>query len=143
MKIARAAQSDAGFTLIEMMMAVMLIGILGAMAVFQIGWARPGMVADGAMRTVMGQLNLARETAVAQRRRVDVICDRDKHLVRLVRRELPTGTRLLAETPFEGGVRFGLPASLPPDTADKFGIGSPVDFGAAQTIAFNSDGMLV
>ena len=143
MNISRAMQSERGFTLIETMMAVTLIGILGSMAVFQIGAARPAMVADGAMRTVVGQLNLARETAVAQRRQIDVVCDENKHVLRLIRRELPEGTTILAETPFEGGVRYGLPDSLPEDTPDKFGKGAPVYFGAAQTISFNSDGMLI
>ena len=143
MKISRATQSERGFTLIETMMAVTLIGILGSMAVFQIGSARPALVADGAMRTVMGQLNLARETAVAQRRQIDVVCDESKQVLRLVRHELPAGTTVLAETPFEGGVRYGLPDSLSEDTPDKFGKGAPVYFGAAQQIAFNSDGMLI
>jgi prepilin-type N-terminal cleavage/methylation domain-containing protein len=143
MEIARRARTESGFTLIEVMMAVMLIGILGSMAIFQIGSARPAFVADGAMRTVIGQLNLARETAVAQRRQVDVICDEDKQVLRLIRRDLPEGTTLLAETPFEGGVRYGLPDSLPLDTPDTFGKGTPVDFGAAQSISFNSDGMLI
>jgi prepilin-type N-terminal cleavage/methylation domain-containing protein len=136
-------RSERGFTLVEMMMAVMLIGILGSMAIFQIGTARPGMVADGAMRTVMGQLNLARETAVAQRRQVDVVCDEDKQVLRLIRRDLPEGTTVLAETPFEGGVHYDLPESLPLDTPDKFGKGTPVYFGAAESISFNSDGMLI
>jgi prepilin-type N-terminal cleavage/methylation domain-containing protein len=143
MNIQGAIYSERGFTLIETMMAVMLIGILGSMAVFQIGSARPAMVADGAMRTVMGQLNLARETAVAQRRQVDVVCDENQQVLRLIRRDLPEGTTLLAETPFEGGVRYGLPESLPEDTPDKFGKGAPVYFGAAQSISFNSDGMLI
>ena len=143
MHIHGSVHSERGFTLIETMMAVMLIGILGSMALFQIGSARPAMVADGAMRTLMGQLNLARETAVAQRRQVDVICDEDKHVLRLVRRDLPEGTTLLAETPFESGVRYGLPESLPLDTPDTFGKGGPVDFGAAQSVSFNSDGMLI
>src|SRR5215210_5035574 len=143
MTICRATHSDRGFTLIETMMAVMVIGILGSMAVFQIGSARPALVADGAMRTVVGQLNLARETAVAQRRQIDVVCDRNTHVLRLVRHDLPQGTTVLAQTPFEGGVRFGLPATLSEDTPDKFGKGSPVDFGSAQIIAFNSDGMLI
>jgi prepilin-type N-terminal cleavage/methylation domain-containing protein len=143
MNIQGLVRSERGFTLVEMMMAVMLIGILGSMAVFQIGTARPGMVADGAMRTVMGQLNLAREIAVAQRRQVDIECDQARQTLRLVRRDLPQGTTLLAETPFESGVKFGLPDVLPIDTPEGFGKSTPVSFKSAETIAFNSDGMLV
>ena len=145
MNIACAAQSERGFTLVELMMSVMFIGILGSMALFQIGSARPGMVADGAMRTVMGQLNLARETAVAQRRQIDIVFDEQQHVLRLFKKDLPpaTGRTLMAETPFEGGVRFALPPALPKDTPDKFGKATPVDFGAAQAISFNSDGVLI
>jgi prepilin-type N-terminal cleavage/methylation domain-containing protein len=143
MNMWQATHSERGFTLVETMMAVMVIGLLGSMAVFQIGSARPAMVADGAMRTVMSQLNLARETAVGQRRQIDVVLDESKQMVRLIRRELPEGTTVLAETSLEGGVRYGLPASLPEDTPDKFGKGSAVYFGSAQAIAFNSDGMLI
>jgi prepilin-type N-terminal cleavage/methylation domain-containing protein len=142
MKISPIARSERGFTLIEMMMGVSIIGILGTMALFQIGSARPAIVADGAMRTVIAQLNLARETAVTQRRQIDVVCDETRHVLRLVRRDLPEGTTVLSETPFEGGVRFGLPQSLSEDTPDKFGKTSPVAFGSAETVAFNSDGML-
>jgi prepilin-type N-terminal cleavage/methylation domain-containing protein len=144
MMSARASRSEAGFTLIEVMMVVMLIGIVMSMALFQIGYARPGIVADGGMRTVMAQLNLARDTAVAQRRLVDLEFDEVNHIKRVVRRDLPQGTTVLATTPFEGGVRFGLPAGLNTDTPEKFGLdGPPIAFGAAQTIRFNTEGMLV
>jgi prepilin-type N-terminal cleavage/methylation domain-containing protein len=143
MNIHRSIHSERGFTLIETMMAVMLIGILGSMAIFQIGSARPAMVADGAMRQVIGQLNLARETAVAQRRQVDVVCDESKQVLRIVRRDLPEGATVLAETPFESGVRYGLPDTLSQDTPDRFGKGEAVSFGAAESISFNSDGMLI
>ena len=42
------------------------------MTVIQIGAVRPGMQADGAMQSVMAQLNSARETAISQRRLVEV-----------------------------------------------------------------------
>jgi len=145
MTLPRAARSDSGFTLVELMMSVMLIGILGSMAIFEIGAARPAMVADGAMRTVIGQLNLARETAVAQRRQIDLVFDADKHVLRLLKKDVPpaTGTTPMAETPFEGGVHLGMPDVLSEDTPDKFGKGSPIAFGSAQAISFNSDGLLV
>jgi prepilin-type N-terminal cleavage/methylation domain-containing protein len=61
-----------GISLVEIMVAVAIIGVLTSMAVMQIGAVRPGLEADGAMRVVMAQLNYARETAVAQRRLVEV-----------------------------------------------------------------------
>ena len=64
--------SVSGFTLIEMMLVVCVIGILGAMASFQIGSVRPGMLGDGAMRAVMAEMNTAREMAIAQRRLMQV-----------------------------------------------------------------------
>jgi hypothetical protein len=94
-------------------------------------------------------LNLARETAVAQRRQIDVVCDEDNHVLRLFKKDLPpsTGRTLMAETAFEGGVGFGLPPALPLDTPDQFGKGAAVTFGsgASQTlvVSFNSDGVLV
>ena len=123
----------------------MLIGILGSMAIFQIGSARPAMVADGAMRTVMGQLNLARETAVAQRRQIDVVCDEDKHVLRLIQTRPAAGRdHALAETPFEGGVRFGLARRPPRGHARQVRQGPRRSISAsAQTISFNSDGMLI
>src|SRR5688572_18154916 len=149
MTIPRVARSERGFTLIELMMGVMFIGILGAMALFEIGSARPALVADGVMRTVMAQLNLARETAVAQRRQIDVVFDQDKHVLRLFKKDLPPATSrtLLAETALEGGVRFGMPATLASDTPDKFGKSAAVTFGSGGTptldLSFNSDGVLV
>jgi len=54
-------RSEGGYTLIELMVVMCVIGILSGMAVLQIGSVRPGMQADGAMRMMMGQLNSARE----------------------------------------------------------------------------------
>jgi prepilin-type N-terminal cleavage/methylation domain-containing protein len=143
MRITSAVHSERGFTILELIVVVWIVGVLAAMAVLQIGTARPAMVADGAMRSVVGQLNLARETAVAQRRQVDIVCDQDKQLLTLIRRELPTGSTVLAETRLEGGVRYDMPQTLPEDTPDGFGKGSPVAFGTAQTVSFSSDGMLI
>jgi prepilin-type N-terminal cleavage/methylation domain-containing protein len=142
MKNAPLAASERGFTLIEVMMTVMLVGIIGSMAVFQFGAARPGMVADGAMRTLMGQLNQARELAVAQRRRVQLTFDVANHRFTVTRLDEPAGTTVIAQAPFEGGVKFGLVAGVP-DTPDAFGNSSSTSFGSAQVILFNTEGMLV
>lgn len=143
MRVPHAARSEEGFTLIEVMGTVMLIGILTSMAVFQFGAARPGMVADGAMRTVMSQLNTAREIAVAQRRLVRVQFDTANNLLTVTRINEPAGETILAQVPFEGGVKYGGSDQVSADTPDKFGRSGAVDFGAAQVIQFNTEGMLV
>lgn len=143
MRIPQAARSERGFTLVEVMMTVMLIGILTSMAMFQFGAARPGMVADGAMRLVMSQLNSARELAVAQKRRIQVQFDTANNLLTVTRLDEPQGTTVLAQVPFEGGVKYGGEDHVSSDTPDRFGWGAPIDFGAAQIIEFNTEGMLV
>lgn len=136
-------RSEAGFTLIEMMIAVCMVGLLASMAVLQLDAIRPGVQGDGAMRTVMSQLNLAREKAIAHRREIEVTFV-GTNMVRLIRHEVPVvnGTTVLATVGLEGGVRFGLLSGIP-DTPDTFGNGSATDFGAALMIKFNTEGMLV
>src|SRR5688500_15285068 len=89
MRTYRAVRREQGFTLIEVMMTVMLIGILSSMAVFQIAAVRPGMLADGAMRVAMGQLNYARETAISQRREIRIDADAAANRLRIIRLPLP------------------------------------------------------
>jgi prepilin-type N-terminal cleavage/methylation domain-containing protein len=139
---------DRGISLVEIMVAVAIIGVLTSMAVIQIGAVRPGMQADGAMRSVIAHLNAARETAISQRRLVEVaftnaaVSGGIGGWVRVTRRELPNGTTVLTDVPFEGGVRYGLWPSAP-DTPDSFGNSSEIYFGAAVTVMFNTEGMLV
>jgi Tfp pilus assembly protein FimT len=132
---------ERGVSLLEMMVLVAIVGVLTSMTVIQIGAVRPGMQADGAMRVVMAQLNSARETAVAQRRLVEVTFSNGSW-VRVTRRNLPNGTTVLSDVPFEGGVQFGLLPNVP-DTPDGFGNAQPVSFGAAAQVMFNTEGVLV
>jgi len=93
------------------------------------------------MRVVMAQLNAARETAISQRRRVEVTF-LNGYWVKVTRHNLPVGTTILSEVPFEGGVRYGLMPNVQ-DTPDGFGNITPVSFGAAPVVEFNTEGMLV
>jgi prepilin-type N-terminal cleavage/methylation domain-containing protein len=131
----------AGFTAIELMMTMGLMSILGSMAAFQVGNARPALKGDGAMRVVMAQLNTARELAITQRRFI-ALTFTDPNVVNTIRQEIPNGTTTLSSVPIEGGIQFSLMYYVP-DTPDAFGNSSPIAFGSATTIRFGSDGSFV
>jgi prepilin-type N-terminal cleavage/methylation domain-containing protein len=138
----RSARSEQGYTLIEMMMTVLLLGIVSSMAVFQIAAVRPGMNADGAMRMVMGQLNYAREMAISQRRKVEVKIDTATNLLQVIRQDLPNGTTVLSQVTLEGGATFALLGGVTaPETG--FGYTSAADFGGKQAVFFTTDGSLI
>jgi prepilin-type N-terminal cleavage/methylation domain-containing protein len=130
-----------GYTLIELMLVVCLIGILGSMVVLQIGASRPGMIGDGGMRLMMAQLNFARDSAIAQRRRIEVTFV-GNNTIQLTRHNVPNGTTVLQAVTFESGLQFGLVPGKP-DTPDGFGNGSATDFQGAASVLFSTDGSLI
>jgi prepilin-type N-terminal cleavage/methylation domain-containing protein len=140
----RGTLPESGYTLVETMMAVMLIGILASMAMFQIGSVRPGMQGDGAMRAVMAELNAARELAVAHRRNVQVnfIGTNALQILRVELGEAAEPTELRNIT-FESGVQYALIDDIDEDTPDNFGNDTATDFGSAETIRFSTDGSLI
>ena len=106
-KRVRLTRSEKGYSTIEMLVTVGIMGTIAAMASVQIGLARPAFKGDGAMRTVIAQLNVARELALTQRRfvRVEFTVDNE---VRIIRKDIPNGTTVIQTVPIEGGIRFGL-----------------------------------
>lgn len=132
---------ERGYSLIELMVVMCLIGILGSMTVFQYLAARPGMQADGAMRVVMAELNAARETAVAQRREVEVefVGVNGIKVTRIDdRTPNPDLTTLLRNVSFEASLEFGLVEGAG-DTPDGFGNES----ASPDKITFSSEGMVI
>jgi Tfp pilus assembly protein FimT len=71
--IARAARLQSGYSLTEMMLVIGFMGVISGIAIFQIGNARPSMKGDGAMRTVLAQMNTARELSISQRRNIQQV----------------------------------------------------------------------
>jgi prepilin-type N-terminal cleavage/methylation domain-containing protein len=137
----RLARSAAGFSLIELMMVVALMGILMAIVVLQAEAARPGLKGDGAMRVILGQMRTAQELALAQRRYIQVVFATPNQ-VTLLREEVPgPALTVLSTTPLEGKMEFMLSAGS--DTDDGFGMASAIDFDSATSIKFAPDGTLV
>jgi len=145
MRQAARLRSQAGFSLIEMMVTLGIFGTLATMAAFQIGSARPGFLGDGGMRQVVAQMNIARERALTERRnvRVNFIAP---NKIQLIRQNVavggaPTTTTTLTTVDLESGVVFGLTPNVP-DTPDAFGNASAIAFGAAAQYWFTADGLL-
>ena len=136
-----ACRGASGFTLIEMMLVVCVMGIIAAMASFQIGSVRPGMLGDGAMRSVMAELNGAREMAIAQRRYMEISFV-GTNRVQIIRHDLPNGTTTLRDVAFESGVQYGLIAGVA-DTPDAFGNSTATTFGGTAPLMFSTDGSLI
>lgn len=135
------AESHSGFSLLELMLTIGIIGVVSAIAVVQIGSAQQAVKGDGAMRVVLAQLNTARELSISQRRNMQLSFVTPNAL-QIVRQNVPSGTTTIGWAVFEGGAQYYLPPGLP-DTPDGFGRTQAVDFGAATAVMFTSDGTCI
>lgn len=132
---------DAGFTLLELL-AVMVIGI----AVASIGLGGFASVldtvrGDASMNKVQWQLKLARETAINQRRSVEVRFT-PPNFMTVVRRNIPNGETVVSTAVLEHQTNFVMFPAFP-DTPDQFGNATAIDFGTANAVMFNAEGQLV
>jgi Tfp pilus assembly protein FimT len=129
--------------MIEMMLVLGIMGVVMAIAMFQIEQARPSMQGDSSMRVMMAQLNGARELSISQRRQMQVIFIAPS-TVQIVRQDVPApGTTIVSTVPIEGKLQYGLIAGVV-DTPDGFGLkAGGIAFGTATSILFNSDGTLI
>jgi prepilin-type N-terminal cleavage/methylation domain-containing protein len=151
--IKRRRHSERGYSLVEMMLVVGVIGVVTALAVVQMGPARDNARGDAAMRVVTAQLNQAREQAIGQRRYIRVTFDTTKNQVSMVREDTTATTTTLSIVGFEGGATFTLVSGLP-DTPDAFGKATSTAFtssngafaslsGSTSVVKFSPDGTLV
>ncbi|MGH9773591.1 MAG: pilus assembly FimT family protein [Candidatus Acidiferrales bacterium] len=141
-------KSDAGsrgFSFIETLAIVGITLILGAFAIFQLSPALQQEQANSAMNEVAGELRTARQTAITERRNIQIQF-LPNNQIQLTRMDLPTGANVLATVTFPGPVRYALTAGMP-DTPDGFGNKSAIVFGGLvggpPTMLFMSDGTFV
>jgi type II secretory pathway pseudopilin PulG len=140
--MSRRRGSEAGYSLAELMMVVGVMGVLGSMALMQIGMSRPALKGDGGLRVVLAQMNAARELAITQRRYMRLTFT-NTNQIQIVREEVPgPATTVISTAIMEGGVQFLLMSGVP-DTPDAFGRGSATDFGSATQVKFAPDGTLI
>lgn len=126
------------------MVVVALIGVLAAATLMAMPGAWQRARADSALATVVTELRRARDTAIAQRRDVEVQFV-SPNQIRLLRHDVgaggvDAGTTLLHAAYLENQVEFRLTPGLP-DTPDGFGQDAAVAFGGAAMLLFRSEGV--
>ena len=138
----RNRQSQAGFTLIEMMIVVAVTVILAGMAVPVSKGFLNSVKADGSLGATIDVLTQARDQAVAQRRNFELEFN-GTNRIKVWRIEVPTGYRtLIMNIPLDNGQRFQKYATVP-DTPDAFGNANAIQFSGTGPWMFTSDGSLI
>jgi prepilin-type N-terminal cleavage/methylation domain-containing protein len=155
-RMRKRVNGQAGYSLIELMIVLGVLGILTGMTVITIGNSKQGLNGDGAMRVVVSQMNQAKQLAITQRRNMYVSFP-NNNSVQIVREEVPGPTMTtISAVPFEGGLQFlrinslgeppapELPAPAPSAILPALVVSTAIAFGAPTTQArFTPEGVLV
>lgn len=131
---------DGGFTLIEVLVAMAIGSVMAAVVVGFFPRAAQTVQGDADLRIINGQLKLARETAINQRRSVQLQFTAPNQLT-ILRREFGGELTPLGTSYLEHSTQF-LTFAGHPDTPDGFGNATPVFFNGAAAVMFTADGML-
>jgi len=152
----KVLSSQAGYSLVELMIVTGILAVVTGMAVIQIGSTREGLNGDGAMRVVVSQMNQAKQLAITQRRNMVVTFANDNS-VQIIREEVPgPATTTLSSVPFEGGLTMlkinalgdppapELPAPAGSALLPSVTASTAVRFGATTTAArFSPEGTFI
>jgi type II secretory pathway pseudopilin PulG len=134
-----------GFSMIELVVALSIMFILAAMALFKIQGALPGIYGDAALAIARAQMRTAREMAIAQRRNFQVTFP-STNQIQLHRLEQPAGQTDFPPVTLSSGGQFMLFPGLP-DTPAGFGNNGAIEFegqvGGPAMMVFQSDGSFV
>jgi len=135
------ALNNRGFTLVELMMVVAVIGIVAAVGVFNTLEILPRYQLHSAARDFAGNLRIARKKAVQTAGNVQVIFDEAGSTYSIGGRTFPSKGTL--ESYYGGGVRFGFGRATRSAAATSSRLpASPVTFqGNPRRVQFNQRGL--
>jgi len=134
------SEGERGFSLLELLVTVLLIGIISGMAIVTFVNVLPTIRADSGMKLVLTQLRQARQSAVDQRRNF-VVTFVGTNRVTVARQELSGGTTTVADYTYPYNMITQVYSGVP-DTPDGFGKTQAVNFNG-NTVIFISDGTAV
>lgn len=135
----RTHSSDAGFSLIELIMALGLATTISMLALVSFSMAAAIYQGDAELRTVEAVMRRAREMAINERRDMEVQFV-NPNILQIVRHNLPNGTAVVQTTVLEHRTIFYKFPSMA-DTPDQFGNPTAISFTAPGAVMFSPDGM--
>jgi Tfp pilus assembly protein FimT len=136
-------RQNAGFSMTDIMIGLMVATVLAGIALVNLNGIIPGMRTNEAMYQAMAQLRRGRESAVAQRRGIELRFPTTNQM-QLARVEEPLhDTTILSTVTLNNDCEFLALGGIP-DTPDLFGtVAASIAFGGTGRIRFLSDGTLV
>lgn len=136
-----AKRSEAGLSLIEMLIAVAVMAIAAGMAIFVVASVLPAVHADSALDMLVAQLQQTHQEAINQRRNFLVTFAGTNGLT-IARENLDGTTTQVADYVLSNSMIYTVLTGIP-DTPDGFDSGTPANFSDGNSIVFNSDGTVV
>lgn len=138
-----APRRSAGFSAIELLAGLLIMGVVIAMAIVQLEPAVQQIRANSAMFLISTQLRWARQSAISQRRDY-IVKFFGNNEITISRQEQPSLTLTqVSDLRLNPTVFFQLTPGLP-DTPDGYGNGGPIVFngvvGGPAVMQFQSDG---
>lgn len=130
---------QAGYSLLELLLVLALTGITLGFVVGGFRVASSIVQGDASLRIVQWQFKMARETAINQRRAVEIRFT-PPNFLSVVRRNIPAGETVISTAVLEHNTQFRRFVGQP-DTPDAFGGAVAINFGAATAYMFTADGM--
>lgn len=143
----RKQNRSSGFSILELLMSVLVMGVMVAATIAEMQPTVQQMHANSGVYLLQGQLRLARQMSIAQRRDI-VVQFLGNNEIKLIRQEIPAGTTTISNVFLPPGVQYMVfPANG--DTPDAFGNGLPTCFGSTPgcvnppIMQFQSDGTFI
>jgi prepilin-type N-terminal cleavage/methylation domain-containing protein len=134
-------RKNCGFTLVELMVVVAIIGSMAAVSAFNALEVLPRYQLHAAARDFSGNLRLARKSAIQSSRDVRVVFDQSRNTYSLDGRTVPHSGTLKSH--YGGGVRFGFGRATKSAAATSSKLpSSPITFqGNPRSVTFNQSGL--